>query len=408
MISTVSLASALDSPDLTLLQAAGRAAHQAGIRLYLVGGSVRDALLDLPVVDLDLVSEQEAVRVAQVLTQQFGGRVRARSQFGTLKLELPGLTVDLATARSERYLRPGALPSVRPGTMAQDLARRDFSINAMAVALGPEEWGHLLDPTDGQEDLRRGLVRVLHPGSFRDDATRVLRAVRYAERLGFRLEARTRRWLRRDLSYLDAISPARIRRELERMLDEAGAASCLLRAHGMGVLGAIHPSLGRGPVALALRRVRRRRPAPLALMGVLTYACGSKEAESVAVRLGLTTRQRRVVRDVQRVKAAEVELARPGLRPHQVVAQLDGVVEAAVQAVAGIALSATVRGRLRRYLERWRSVRPWLDGDSLLRLGVPYGPAVGRMLRQLQDARLDGRIRSRRGEVAYVRSAWPR
>ena len=408
MISTVSLVSALDSPDLTLLQAAGRAAHQAGVRLYLVGGFVRDALLGLPVVDLDLVSEHEAVRVAQVLTQQFGGRVRARSQFGTLKLELPGRTVDLATARSERYARPGALPSVRPGTLAQDLARRDFSINAMAVALGPQEWGHLLDPTGGQEDLRRGLVRALHPGSFRDDATRALRAVRYAERLGFRLEARTRRWLRRDLAYLDAISPARIRRELERMLDEAGAANCLLRAHGMGVLGAIHPSLGRGPVALALRRVRRRRPAPLALMGVLTYACDSQELESVAVRLGLTTRQRRVVRDVQRVKAAEAELAMPGLRPHQVVAQLDGVAEAAVEAVVGIASSARVRGRLRRYLERWRSVRPWLDGESLLRLGVPSGPAVGRMLRQLRDARLDGRIRSRRGEVAYVRAALPR
>ena len=404
MAFTVPLDSTFGPQDLDLLRQLGSAADDAGVELYLVGGSVRDALLGRPLVDLDLVSEAAADHVARVLVSSLGGHARARSQFGTIKLELAGRAADLATARSERYIQPGALPQVRPGSLEQDLRRRDFSINAMAVSLRPSRWGELADPMGGRKDLERKVVRALHKESFRDDATRILRAARYAERLGFRLQRRTLDWMWRDLSYLDAISPARLRRELERMLREERAARCLLRAHRMGALGAIHSSLGRREVAQALRKAGREAHEPLALLGLLTYSGDALAAEAVARRVGLTVRQRRVLRDVQLLKDLGQELARPSLSPHRVVAHVGSAEPAAVQAAATLAASGRARGRLRRYLERWRGIRPWLRGADLLGLGVPSGPAVGQLLRELRDQRLDGRIRSRRGEVAFVRS----
>ena len=147
----------------------------------------------------------------------------ARSPFGTAKLRAGGIEMDLAAARTETYAHPRALPTVAPGDIDRDLARRDFSINAMAVSLGTETWGELRDPFEGRRDLDRGVVRVLHEGSFIDDATRILRAVRYAGRMGFRLEAETERLLKRDLAQLGGIGGDRVRRELARVFSEERA-----------------------------------------------------------------------------------------------------------------------------------------------------------------------------------------
>ena len=402
---TTQIEQTLASSDLALLRMLGTVAHENGIRLYLVGGSVRDCLLGLPVADLDLTSETPAEEVARLFEREVGARVRARSQFGTLKLEMERRVVDLATARSERYARPGALPRVRPHTMDEDLARRDFSINAMAIALWPAEWGSLLDPMGGQQDMARRTLRALHEASFRDDATRILRAVRYAVRLGFRMNRQTLRWLRRDLGYLDAISPPRLGQELGRLLQESRAAAGLVLGYRLGVLGAIHPALGRPAVAGAIRSAGRGGHDPLAVLGALTYPITRQEAEAVSERLALSTRQRRTVEQVQLLKAREQALARPKLLPHQVVELVEDATPPAVAAVAVLAASPVARRRLRLYLRSWRSVGPALGGGDLLRLGVPPGPAVGRLLRELRDARLDGRIRSRRTEAAYVRKA---
>ena len=400
----VPLDSSFSPPALDLLQRAGRAAHDAGIGLYLVGGSVRDTLLGLPVLDLDLVAEAGARPAAEALLNTIDGRVLAASQFGTLKLEMAGCSVDLAMARRERYPRPGALPVVEPATLEEDLCRRDFSINSMAVALAPERWGALVDPTGGAEDLRRKQTRALHEESFRDDATRILRAVRYSVRLGFRLQRRTSDWLRRDLRYLETISAARLRHELERMLGEARAAAFLARSHRMGVLAAIDLSLGEPQVAWALRKARRKPREPLALLGMLTYPGDALAAEAVSRRLGVTARQRRVLREVQRIKDLEQELALSGLAPHRVVAQLEDAPPEAIEAVAALTTSRVVGRRLRSYLDCWRGLRPWLRGTDLLRMGVPPGPAVGQLLGEIRNLRLDGRICNRHGEMAFVRS----
>ena len=138
-----------------------------------------------------------------------------------------GVSLDLVMARRESYAAPGALPTVEPGSLADDLARRDFSINAMAVSLSAESWGDLTDPFDGAGDLERRIIRVLHPSSFRDDATRLFRAARYAGRLGFGLEPETERLAREGAGFIDTISGDRVRRELERIFEEPRAADIL-------------------------------------------------------------------------------------------------------------------------------------------------------------------------------------
>ena len=192
------------------------------------------------------------------VARALNGRVVAHSQFNTFSLTASGRHIDLAMARHESYAHPGALPTVTPGTLRQDLARRDFTINAMAVSLGEDSFGELLDPSDGQSDLRIGMVRVLHDDSFRDDATRILRAARYAVRLRFTLEANTESLLRRDSTYLHTISAARLRDEFERVLQESRvAASTLEMLEHLGALKSVYPAITPTPAQLhALRIVR--------------------------------------------------------------------------------------------------------------------------------------------------------
>src|SRR3990170_7340061 len=176
------------------------AAQQHGARLYLAGGPVRDLLLQLPSLDADIAVEGD---MPPLLTALRGVRIVQHARFLTASVRTDGFALDLATARAETYHHPGALPTVEPASIREDLLRRDFTINAMALALTGPERGELLDPAGGERDVVSRVISVLHDESFRDDATRILRAVRYAARFAFRIEERTAKQLRSRLRYLD-------------------------------------------------------------------------------------------------------------------------------------------------------------------------------------------------------------
>ena len=336
----------LGPPRVELLRSAARAASDLGLSLHLVGGSVRDSLLGQTPTDLDVsytvvpteTSDQPCRRggfetrpdpdVADALAHALGGVASDRSRFGTAKLRAGGVALDLVMARRETYAAPGALPTVEPGSLAGDLARRDFSINAMAVSLSAESWGDLADPFDGAGDLERRAVRVLHPGSFRDDATRLLRAARYAGRLGFRLEPETERLAREGASYVDTISGDRVRHELERIFDEPRAADILRIADGLGLLRAIHPALR--PAERPDTIEGERGPAMLA---GLALGLSPHEAEEVAERLNLGSEWSRVVRDTAAVRELLPSLE-SDLPPSRVYRLLHGRHESAVSAAA--------------------------------------------------------------------------
>ena len=381
-------------------------AEGQGRTLYLVGGCVRDLALGRDLLDVDVAAEGEVESLAAKAASVLGGRCVAHGEFGTMTLEANGARLDLAMARAETYARPGALPRVRPASISEDLARRDFTINALALAICGPERGRLLDPFGGWADLRRGLVRVLHQRSFIDDATRILRAVRYAARLGFRLESGTRALLLRDVSYLATISGARLRQELVRLLAEERPETALVACQRLGVLAAVHPALRFDRRLAAAFRAARRRRAPLSpelYLSLLGTPISPEEASAVAHRLALSARERRVLEGAASLGRVVSDLAQARLRPSQVVALLEAYPEPSLSAWSLVAPSRTSRRRVRRYLECWSYVKSSLDGRALQRLGMPRGPLVGEAMRMLRAARLDGQVRSRAGEVAAVR-----
>jgi tRNA nucleotidyltransferase (CCA-adding enzyme) len=213
--------------------------------LYLVGGVVRDLLLGQlsDVCDIDLVAEGDAVGLAAAFAEKEGGKLIAHLMFNTAKIELGDCTIDIAMARTETYAKPGALPVVTPGTLKTDLFRRDFTVNAMAVSLNHDNYGELIDLYGGLQDLKAKNIRILHDRSFSDDATRIWRAIRYEQRLSFRIEPATLAFLKRDLPLMKTVGGYRLRHELELVLKEKEPEKALLRADELGVLREISPSL---------------------------------------------------------------------------------------------------------------------------------------------------------------------
>ncbi len=390
-----------------LLERASEVCSGQGIELYLVGGAVRDMLLGLPAIDLDLSIVSADPAFASVLASGLGGSVVASSQFGTFKLRVGDTIIDLAMARTERYAEPGALPDVAPGSIDEDIARRDFSINSMAIALGGSAWGDLLDHFDGRADLERGLIRVLHHNSFVDDATRVVRAIRYAGRLDFKVEDWTRRLLARDLSRLDTIKGDRLRHELERVFDEPRAAPVLRLMRDTSVLGAIHSSLEIDDSTLARIDELPQRSAPasrMVMLSLLTYAAPSGASRELARRLNMDSRWARVVRHTAALRDALTRLSGPGMKPSQIYELLHTYDPDAIRACSLVASEPLVSSRLRLYLSELRHVTPALDGNDLISLGATEGPAVGELLRSIRIARMDGLLKTRSDEIGFARA----
>ena len=329
--------------------------------VYLVGGAVRDLLLGRGRADLDLVVEGDAA----VLASRLGADVVSHERFATAKVSLDGHEIDIATARTESYPQPGALPAVEPAARVEaDLARRDFTINAMAI---PLEGSDLIDPHGGQADLAAGLLRVLHADSFVDDPTRALRAARYAARFGFELEREAEILLRE--ADLSTVSIDRREAELLRLAGETEAprAFALLAEWGL-----VDLRQGSGRLVADLADLLR----------------GSPWAEFVP-------RDRALLAAALGPGGGEEALAetRPG-RPSEAVALAAG--RDPVELALARALGAEW---LDRYLAEWRDVRLEIDGEALIAAGIPQSPAIGRGLDEALRRKLDGGISGRAQEL---------
>lgn len=396
---------ALTPPLRSALDATAATAEERSLTLHLVGGAVRDLLLGRPLLDLDLTLEGDAPALAREAASRLADvRCVTHTVFGTATISGPDFRLDVATARAETYSRPGALPIVRPGTLRDDLFRRDFTVNAMALALSGERRGTLVDPFGGQADLRAGVLRVLHEASFQDDATRILRGARYEARLGFRFERHTLRWLKRDIRYLKTISGARVREELLRILREPQPEPVLHRLERLGALAAIHPALSfDAPKARAFRRLRELRadvPATVCL-ALLAWGLAPRQVRSLAARLALTRRETEAVAATPSARQLETRLAR-GPRPSRVVEMLSPLPLPTVWALAAAGTRAAREPAL-AYLRRWRYVKPSLNGHDLQAMGAQPGPGLGRVLDRLREAKLNGEVRSRREEEELIR-----
>jgi len=397
----------LPKPVLALTKIAGREASELGLVLYIVGGVVRDLFLGRANFDFDLVVEGDAISLARRLANDSQAKLTTHPRFGTAKLNYPGFSLDLATARSETYSKPGALPIVKPGKLKNDLLRRDFSINAMALCLTPHRFGELIDPYNGKDDLDNKLIRILHPNSFIDDATRILRAIRYEQRLGFKIEADTEKLLRRDVAMLDTISGDRIRHELELILKEDKPELVLWRVGELNVLHQLHPSLkGNGWLSKKFEQARKadiRASLPTLYLCLFIYNLNDKQNEGFVSRLNFPKNPTQATRHTLQLKVQLHKLANPQLKPSDLYQSLHGYTTTAIQANSLASESPIASQHLQLYLTKLRYTKTLLSGEDLKRMGIPAGPQIGEILNALHKARLNGETKTRKEEENFVR-----
>ena len=421
--------SALPTDRLALFKVIAEAAREQKAALYVVGGFVRDLLLERPSLDFDLVVEGDAIALARLLVARYGGRVTGHSRFGTAKWHLDGRSsntlkstisvkglqsVDLVSARTEFYTHPSALPTVERGSIKLDLHRRDFTINTLALRLDGTHYGELYDYWGGLEDLRSGLVRVLHSLSFVDDPTRILRAVRFEQRFAFCIEERTMQLLLEARSLIERLSGDRIRHELNSILDTAFAPQILGRLNTLGLLVAIHPALGWDDWLYAhietLQNIEigaewgvgsdlpgiRRSLGYILLMIQLSPEVADGVTSRLKLPLLLTNAilaSCRLWRDRQVLSHSTAG---------QAVTRLDDVPALARLAIFCATSDAQLKLILRNYVTDWQHVQPTIDGHALRKLGLAPGPVYRRILAELRTAWLDGRVSNPEQEKEYL------
>jgi tRNA nucleotidyltransferase (CCA-adding enzyme) len=424
----------LPAPLLELLRQVGEVAQELDFPLYAVGGFVRDLLLSLPNSDVDLVVEGDAIGLARELAQRRGGRVRSHRRFGTAKWILPvpwegGFTdelpeaLDFVTARTEFYEHPTALPRIERSSIKQDLHRRDFTINTLAVRLTPDHWGELLDFYGGRKDLDEGAIRVLHSLSFVEDPTRILRAARFEQRFGFRIEARTEELIGDALDMLDRISAERVRHELELIAAEDAPERALCRLAELDVLPALHPALGcdswlrTKAVELRAQITRLRAEgskspippdaSPRLHMALFTYNLSPAALGEFIEKFRIRKEYRDLMLEVSTLSGHLGRLGQDQLRPSEIVRILEDSSDEARLLLRVVSDSWQVHRRLELYQHRLRHVHPFLKGDDLQRMGLPPARVYREILDRLRDAHLDGEISTRAEEEAIVRQWEP-
>ena len=431
------LNNAIPYPRQILLQAIARLASTLNIQVYIVGGFVRDLLLKQPSQDFDIVVEGDASVFVSQLVENFGGRAVTHPRFGTAKwlidderealaqkllpnqpMDFQALPqhLDLITARTEFYERPAALPTVERSGIKMDLHRRDFTINTMALRLDAPYYGKLYDFWGGYQDLQNRIIRVLHALSFVDDATRILRAVRFSTRFDFKLDPRTLRLLSSSLSLLNEISGPRLRHELDLILLEFNVGAALRSMDRLSILEVINPNLTWNP-ALEARLAYLNQPAARAewktethesqlnLRQVLGYCYwledfAPEHLEQLSSRLRIPTRVVAAVRDTGKLRRLLPELTT--LKPSQVVRTLKDVSPLALTAVYQSTEDPALREPLRLYMTQYLSVKPLHTGDDLRARGLSPSPEFQTILNTLRDAWLDGSVSSAEEENALL------
>ena len=430
---------ALPKARLALLQSVAKAAHEQNAALYIVGGFVRDLLLDRPSQDFDLVVEGDAIVLARALSRKYGGRVTSHARFGTAKwflrdvsldalsadsgLDSMGLAhqsrnpnlefLDLITARTEFYTYPSALPTVERSSIKLDLHRRDFTINTLALRLDGRYYGELYDFWGGFADLRQRIVRVLHSLSFVDDPTRMLRAVRFEQRFGFSIEQRTLELLSEAIPLLEKVSGDRIRHELDHILIEECAPEMIARLSELNLLKAIHPRL-LWDEWFAKRLGSALTATPEPEWNILPEVDIQAMRTDLAYILWMLRMPLPVVRQVTSRLKFSAELSRTVLATRQVWEDLPALVGAppstAVDRLEGAPLLALYavylasdqvewRDLIMNYVTRWKGVRPTINGHDLRARGLPPSPAYKTILKSLRDAWLDGRVKNEAQEA---------
>lgn len=416
----------LSEPVARLIEAITQFAQQANISLYMVGGVVRDFLLGRPNLDIDFVTETDAIRFAEDIRMLYGGSVSSFRPFGTAKWRLDtniaeklGLDVttlpdhvDFATSRNEFYAHPTALPTVYNSSIKLDLSRRDFTINTLAVQLSPAAaHGRILDFYGGLSDLQHKTLRVLHSLSFVDDPTRILRAVRFQQRLGFTIDPRTEDLMMTAQPMLQRITGGRLRDELTLLMRETMAHQGLMELQQRGVLRAIHPHFALSEHLTAHFQAARDTagywPVTVSDIADLHWhltLCTIPMAHLLDVcdRLLFGRTATQSLLDAAELVQQPTLLADPTAAASRITARLEDHSELSYLTAWILAPVPLIRERIERFLTHWRKLRPTIDGNDLQLLGLTPGPRYRTILDHLRAAWIDGTITNEQDERALL------
>jgi tRNA nucleotidyltransferase (CCA-adding enzyme) len=413
--------SKIPAKTLALLKKIGRLAHERGEAAYAVGGFVRDLFIGRPGVDIDITIEGDGIAFAESLAEKTGSRLEAFTRFGTCIVVVRGFgKLDVATARTESYERPGALPSVKKGLIHQDLYRRDFTINAMALALSPSRFLELLDPYNGLKDLEKGRVRALHGKSFIDDPTRIFRAVRFEQRFEKHIEPKTQKWLLEAVrgGNIRTVSGERLRNEFKLIFREPNPGKAVLRLDALGVMPQVHPALG---LSVKARKFLPRLASAILFFRDLGTALEEenmvwfqallsspeeKQALSLCKRLMLSRSEQKIV--TQSAKAYpsvlhELESEKlTASRIYKYFWSLKPEVRCFLLAAAEPKLS----GEIRKYLVKIQKVKPWVRGRDLMALGIQPGFQYSFILLEALNGQLDGKFKNRKQVLDWIKKSF--
>jgi tRNA nucleotidyltransferase (CCA-adding enzyme) len=418
--------SLLSKERLSLLRELGSLADKGKVSLYLVGGVVRDLLLKRENWDLDLAVEGDGIKFARLVADRYEAGLVVFERFATARLAFPdGLKMDIATTRQESYAQPALLPTVQPASIEEDLSRRDFTINAIAVQLNSHQFGRVLDPYGGQRDLRARIICVLHADSFQDDPTRIFRAIRFEQRFGFRLERATVGLLVQAAStdLIQGLSGPRLRNEILLLFAERDPVRAIARMGQLKLLRFLHRRLCYtknvkqvvAAVPKALTWWVRRFPdsvidRPIVNLMALSSESSQTVLDGMIRRLALSREQAKNMGIVgRRVDRTLKRLSEKGTaRPSQVYRLLvDFSDEALVLLLAKqmSVLHGTRLSQLERQLmgyKKDKTVKTALTGRDLQAMGLKPGPQYKTILGKLLDARIDGIIKTEAEERALV------
>ena len=414
----------LPTPLFSLLQQIGEIAERRHVRVYAVGGFVRDLLLGVPNLDMDLVVEGNGIRFAKTLAQRYQARVTTHDRFGTATVTLAdGQTLDVATARTESYASPGALPTVRLSSIKEDLRRRDFTINTLAIRLNAHRFGELVDRHGGLRDLQNKTIRVLHGLSFIDDPTRVFRAIRLEQRLGFQPDQDTVVLMTEavKMGLLRRLSPSRLSAELHHVLSEREPVKTLAKLAGYNVLPFIHPRLKWSPGLARLMKAVEKAvewhakfslgplASPWVVYGMaLLDALPQPAIQETLARLTFPRRQTQAMLWWANTQVRPYEGARllktldRTDKPSETFRTLSRLPDETLVFLMAKTRSKRAKQKIVDMFTTYRRMKPILNGTDLKTMGLKPGPLYNLILDRLLDARLDGTVETETDERRLV------
>lgn len=430
------LKSALPAVNLLLLSILTQHAQEQKTPLYIVGGFVRDLLLNMPSLDFDIVVEGDAIRFAQSLKTRYGGSISTHRRFGTAKWRIkqnngwlknmfPQLTdddlsklpetLDLISARNEFYDYPTALPQIKHSSIKQDLHRRDFTINTLALRLDGDHYGDLYNYWGGYEDLNAGLIKVLHSLSFVDDPTRLIRAIRFEQRFKFKIEERTFQLMSEAYDLVKHISGDRLRHELNLILQEKDPQPGLLRLQELGLLKQIHNDLNINPkIAADIFKILNLSLSdldhhlfngqileePLKLAYITWFMQLEGNLSQVLKRLKLPDSVAQPSLKANKAFRQYPEFL--GKQPSVITAFLDTLSEEVLLVFHEVINDQSLNHSINQYISSWSKMKPTTTGDDLRSLGITPGPVYKEILSELRDAWINGLINSPETEQDYL------